>query len=71
MMRVYVPQVLIHRQKTEPGVIGFGDRASGPMLEHIADLELFGIASEWHGEVVRVCVNALFSLVTPIWLCQC
>src|SRR5207302_4776007 len=43
--RINVQRMLVHREKREPDVVGLGERAPGPVLVHLAHLELLVIAS--------------------------
>ena len=43
---VRVQRVVVHRDHAKEVVVGLGDRLAGPVLVHVADLELLEVATE-------------------------
>ena len=44
--RIEVQRMLVHGEQREPGVVGLGDGAAGPVLVDVADLEVLVVAAE-------------------------
>ena len=58
VLGVEVHRVGVHRQQREPGVVGLADRAAGPVLVDVADLEVLVVAAE--GFAVAVLADAFW-----------